>query len=130
MGDAWETTDKPAIVLIDMSAHSAHHCHVLNAWPKVYSRSDRCDNCTALGVQPAGFQPSGGFLMSAPAETAMTPYAAPRYENVESNPTCCISHPAAGAANNAPTPNPATAIPVIRPRRSGNHFTRTVIGTM
>ena len=68
--------------------------------------------------------------MNEPAAMAMTPYATPRYANVGINPTCCINHPAAGAENNDPAPNPATAIPVMSPRRSGNHFTRTVIGTM
>src|SRR3984893_8641955 len=130
MGAAWETIDNPAIVLTDMSKQIAHHCQVLKAWPRVKSRSDRCEICFADGVQPSGAHPSGGVCMNETAATAMIPYAIPRYAKVGSNPTCRISHPAAGAENNDPAPNPATAMPVMSPRRSGNHFTRTVIGTI
>jgi hypothetical protein len=37
---------------------------------------------------------------------------------------------ATGAVITAPKPNPATAIPVIRPRRSGNHLASMAIGVM
>jgi len=37
---------------------------------------------------------------------------------------------ATGAVTSAPAPKPPTAIPVISPRRSGNHLTRTATGTM
>src|ERR1700730_11523543 len=129
MGAAWETIDNPAIVLTDISKQIAHHCQVLNASPRVKSRSDRCEICFADGVQPSGAHPSGGFCMNEPAETGMIPYAIPRYAKTDSNPTA-HTLPAAGAENNDPAPNPATAMPVMSPRRSGNHFTRTVIGTM
>ena len=122
--------DKPAAVLIDISRHKAHHCQVPSASPSVKSRSHRCDNCAAVGAQPSGFQPSGGFCMKLAAAIATIPYAIPRYANVCMTPVRCISHPAAGAEIKDPAPNPATAIPVISPRRSGNHFTRTEIGTI
>src|SRR5487761_754191 len=78
IGAACETTDKPAVVLIDISKQRAHHCQVASAWPRVKSRSDRCDNCAAVGVQPSGLHPSGGFCMKAPAAIATIPYAIPR----------------------------------------------------
>src|SRR5258708_36995112 len=116
------------MVLSAIHMRTAHRCHVLNASPRVKSRSHRCEMCFADGVQPSGVQPSGGFRMNEPAATAMIPDAIPRYANVGINPTCRISHPAAGPENNDPAPNPAAAIPVLKPRRPGNHFTSTLIG--
>ena len=37
---------------------------------------------------------------------------------------------ATGATITAPNPKPATAMPVIRPRRSGNHLASIAIGVM
>src|SRR5665213_36087 len=116
MGDAWETIDKPAIVLMDIKALIAHHCHVLSAWPSVKSLLQRCESCVADGAHPSGVQPSGGFFMNAPAAMATMPYATPRYANVGINPTWRINQLAAGAEKNDPAPNPATAIPVMSPR--------------
>src|SRR5260370_27113113 len=130
MGAAWETIDNPAMVLIDISEQIAHHCQVLNACPRVKSRSDRCEICFAVGVQPSGFQPSGGFCMNETAAIAIIPYAIPRYAKVGSNPTCCINHPAPGPENNDPAPNPSTAMPGSRPRRSRHPLTTTVIDTI
>src|SRR5258706_11689567 len=130
MGAAWETIDNPAMVFTDINMQIAHHCHVLNASPRVKSRSHRCEICFADGVHPSGVQPSGGFCMNEPAATAMIPYAIPRYANVGINPTCRISHPAAGAEKSDPLPNPAPAIPVIEPPPPGNQFTRTGIGKL
>jgi hypothetical protein len=41
-----------------------------------------------------------------------------------------ISRVAIGAVISAPPPKPATAMPVIMPRLSGNHLTRVATGTM
>src|ERR1700680_4263345 len=122
--------ERPAAVLIDISKQSAHHCQVPSASPSVKSRPHRCDNCAAVGPQPSGFQPSGGFCMKEAAAIATIPYAIPKYANVSNTPVRCISHPAAGAEIKDPAPNLATAIPVMSPRQSGNHFTRTEIGTI
>src|SRR5260370_1843961 len=129
MGAACETIDNPAMVFTDINMQIAHHCHVLNASPRVKSRSHRCEICFADGVQPCGAQPSGGFCMNEPAATAMIPYAIPRYANVGINPTCRISHPPARAKHTNPAPNPPTAIPVMNPRRAGNNFASTLIRT-
>src|SRR5579864_8898061 len=130
IGAACETTDSPAVVFMDMRPQSAHHCQVRNDSPSVKSRSDRWDSCAAVGCQPAGCQPSGGFRMKSAESTATAPYAIPRYANVGISPTVCISFPAAGAEISEPAPKPATAIPVISPRCSGNHLTRTAMGTI
>src|SRR4030095_9351413 len=60
--------------------------------------------------------------------TIRTP--APRHANVGSTPTVSMRRVATGAVTSAPAPNPPTATPVMNPRLSGNHFTRTATGTM
>src|SRR5580698_5467960 len=130
IGAAWDRTDNPAMVLIDMRPQSAHHCHVPRDSPSVKSRSERWDNSAAFGCQLVGCQPSGGFCMKSPESTATMPNAIPRYAKVGISPTVRMSSPAIGAEMSAPVPKPPTAMPVIRPRRSGNHLTRTAIGTI
>ena len=68
--------------------------------------------------------------MQSPAPMTASRYTMPKMENVRSGPTCAMSRVAMGAATSAPEPNPATAMPVIMPRRSGNHFTSVATGTM
>jgi len=62
--------------------------------------------------------------------TWATKYAAPRMAKVFIAPTCAISRVATGAVSSAPAPKPATAMPEIIPRRSGNHFTSVATGTI
>ena len=68
-------------------------------------------------------------MNSAPPVTA-TKYATPRIAKVCSTPTEAINRVAIGAVMSAPAPKPVTAIPVISPRLSGNHFTSVATGTM
>src|SRR5882672_8791459 len=60
-GDSCEITEIPAEVFKNRSSQRAHHCQVLSASPSVWSRLDRWEVCDAVGTQPSGFQPSGGF---------------------------------------------------------------------
>src|SRR4030042_841299 len=96
-----------------------------------------------VGSPPAGFQPSGGFIVNiAPRitriaktqpynlKTSLTPHPNPYkpfHPGVKSSgpnlkPVVSLTH------ISAPKPNPATAKPVIRPFLSGNHFTSAAIG--
>ena len=50
--------------------------------------------------------------------------------NVSKTPTEEMRRFAIGAVTSAPAPKPATAMPVITPRLSGNHLIRVAIGTM
>ncbi len=129
-GDSCEITEIPAEVFRNRSSHSTHHCQVFSAPPNEYSRAARCEACEAVGLQPSGFQFSGGFCMKYPDTTVTTRNAIPRYANVCSTPMLWISRVATGAVTSAPAPNPPTAIPVMSPLRSGNHFTSTATGTM
>src|SRR5439155_5381868 len=68
-------------------------------------------------------------MNSAPPVTAAR-YTTPSTPNVRSGPIDSINRVAIGAVMSAPLPKPATAIPVINPRLSGNHFTSVATGTM
>ena len=54
----------------------------------------------------------------------------PRIANVSNTPTEETRLLAIGAVRTAPAPKPATAMPVITPRLSGNHLISVAIGTM
>src|SRR5260370_42576369 len=63
IGASCEMMEMPAEVLRSSSSHSAHHCHVFNAWPRVKSLAFFCTSCFSFGVHPSGFQPAGGFCI-------------------------------------------------------------------
>ena len=54
----------------------------------------------------------------------------PRIANVSKTPAEEMRLLAIGAVSTAPAPKPATAMPVITPRLSGNHLIRVATGTM
>ena len=68
--------------------------------------------------------------MKSAARVTAIKYAMPSTANVFNTPMFLMSEFAMGAVISAPAPNPATAIPVIMPRLSGNHFTSVATGTM
>lgn len=53
----------------------------------------------------------------------------PSHTKVCRTPMDWMSRVAIGAVTRAPAPKPATATPAMKPRRSGNHFTRVAMGT-
>ena len=51
-------------------------------------------------------------------------------EGRQGSPSGSSRYSATGAVTSAPAPKPATASPVIMPRRSGNHLINVASGTM
>ena len=68
--------------------------------------------------------------MKIDAPTTRIKFAIPRIANVCNTSVPAISRVAIGAVTSAPAPKPATATPVMKPRRSGNHLTSVAIGTI
>src|SRR4029077_320008 len=68
-GASCEMIEIPAQVLRNKSSQRAHHCQVLSASLNVKLWPARCEVCLAVGVQPSGFQPSGGFCINNPLIT-------------------------------------------------------------
>ena len=64
------------------------------------------------------------------APTTMIRYTTPRMAKAENTPTEVTSAFAINAVTKAPPPKPATAMPVIKPRLSGNHLMSVATGTM
>src|ERR1700737_1555773 len=56
-----EMTEMPAHVFKNSSSQSAYHCQVLSASLSTKSCPARCEAWLAVGDQPSGFPPSGGF---------------------------------------------------------------------
>jgi hypothetical protein len=54
----------------------------------------------------------------------------PRMAKAEKGPDDATRLRATNAVTNAPPPKPATAMPVIKPRLSGNHLMSVATGTM
>src|ERR1700751_5312719 len=75
IGDSWEMSEIPAEVFRKSKSQSTHHCQVASAVPSVKSSFARCAVCVALGVQPFGPHPAGGFFINSPATTTTIMYA-------------------------------------------------------
>src|SRR6266446_9718472 len=87
IGASCEMIEMPAHVFRNSSSQRAYHCQVLSASLRVKSCPARCDVWLAVGDQPSGFQPSGGFCIKEPEIIVTTRYPMPRYANVLKTPT-------------------------------------------
>ena len=128
IGAACEMIEIPAAVFKNNVNHNPYHCQVSSACRSV--KASGAEPPAAEGLKPCGVYPSGGFLMTVAARARIMKYAIPRTTNVLETPTVAINLSAIGAVISAPAPNPATAMPVIRPRLSGNQPIRVASGTI